>query len=114
VLTVFIRFQIHLRPLLRKRSHLETAVRVATEEQLCRQELDRKVEKAGLRKGMLPAHDSLCLSDADCSLLALLSPLHPDQGNQLQQHLHLSRASQAAQGGSSHRVRQLRMQRMWK
>jgi hypothetical protein len=49
------------------------------------------------------------LPDADCSLLALLSSMHPDQGNQLQQHLHLSRASQAAQGGSSHRVRQLRM-----
>lgn len=57
---------------------------------------------------------SLGSSAADCCFLALLSPLHSDQGNQLQQHLHLSRASQAAQGGSSHSVCQLRMPRMWK
>jgi hypothetical protein len=114
VLTLVTRFQVHLRPLLRERSHHETAVRVAAEEQLCRQELDRKVEEAGLRKGMLHINHSLYLSHADCSPLALLSSMHPDQGNQLQQHLHLSRASQATQGGSGYRVCQLRMQRMWK
>jgi hypothetical protein len=114
MLTLFTRFQIHIRPLLRERSHLKTAVRVATEKQLCRQELDRKVEEAGLRKGVLNNYRPLYLPHADCSPLALLSSMHPDQGNQLQQHLHLSRTSQAAQGGPSHRVRQLRMQRMWK
>lgn len=86
---------------------------MAVEEQLCRQELDRKVEEARLRKGL--SHSSLILiSAADYPFLAMLSPLHSDKGNQLQQHLHLSRASQAAQGGPSHPVRQLRMPRMWK
>jgi hypothetical protein len=114
VLTLTTRLQIHLRSLLRKRSHLETAVRVAAEEQLCRQELGRKVEEAGLRKGTLPSHNLLCPPGANCYVLALLSQMHPDQGDQLQQHLYLSCASQAAQGRSNHRVRQLRMPRMRK
>jgi hypothetical protein len=114
LLTLSTRLQIHLRPLLRERSHHQAAVRVAVEEQLCRQELDRKVEEAGLRKGILHLHNPLCLPDTNCSFPALLSPMHPDQGDQLQQHMHLSRASQAAQGGPNHRVRQLRVPRMWK
>lgn len=94
VLTLLNRLQIHLRPLLRERSHLEATVRVAAEEQLRRQELDRKVEEARLREGILHRVSPLCASYANKSRLALLSSMHPDQGDQLQQHLHLSRASQ--------------------
>lgn len=52
MLTLLARLKIHLRPLLREGSHLQAALRVAVEEQLCRQEPDRKVEEAGLRKGL--------------------------------------------------------------
>lgn len=62
MLTWLSRLQIHLRPLLRKGGHLKTAVRMAAEEQLCRQEPDRKVEEAGLREGIQPLH--LFLSDS--------------------------------------------------
>lgn len=47
------------------------------------------------------------------TLIALLLALHPDQGDQLQQHVHLPRAEGAAEAGSGNRVRQLRVQRLF-
>jgi len=44
---------------------------------------------------------------------ALLPALHPDQGDQLQQHVHLPRAQRAAEAGSGNRMRQLWMQRLF-
>ena len=44
---------------------------------------------------------------------ALLLALHPDQGDQLQQHVHLPRAEGAAEAGSGNRVRQLWVQRLF-
>ena len=49
------RISIHLRPILRKVRHLQTPLRMATEEQLRRRGPDRKVEETGLRKAVLPA-----------------------------------------------------------
>ena len=46
---------------------------MAAEEQLRRQELDRKVEEAGLRKGMLSPCNPLCISDTDCSASSAVS-----------------------------------------
>lgn len=88
---------------------------MAAEEQLRRQEPDRKVEEAGLREGMWPIHSFLSDSwSLTFSRQALLPPMHPDQGDQLQQYLHLSRAPKAAQGRPSHSMRKLWMQRLWK
>jgi hypothetical protein len=42
----------------------------------------------------------------------MLSPLHPDQGDQLQLHLYLSGTESAAQGEPGDSVRQLRMPRL--
>lgn len=72
-----------------------------------------KWKKQGYEKVCFFLLKTLCISQADYSLPALLSPMHPDQRDQLQQHLHLSRASQEPQGGSGHRVRELRMPRMF-
>jgi hypothetical protein len=41
---------------------------------------------------------------------AMLPPLHSDQGDQLQQHMYLSRATKAAQGGPRSPVRELWVQ----
>jgi hypothetical protein len=46
-------------------------------------------------------------------LTALLLALHPNQRDQLQQHMHLSRAKGAAEAGSGDRVCQLWMQRLF-
>jgi hypothetical protein len=43
------------------------------------------------------------------SFLAVLSTLHPDQGNQLQRHVHLPSAQGAAKGRAGHRMRHLRL-----
>lgn len=48
LLTLIYRLTLHLRPLLRKGSYLETSLRLATEEQLCGRGADREVEEAGL------------------------------------------------------------------
>jgi hypothetical protein len=58
------RLKIHLRPLLPERGDIETAIRMALEKRVRGCELDCEVEEARVRE-------------------ALLSPLHPNQGNQL-------------------------------
>ncbi len=45
---MYTRVEVYLRALLRERSHLETAVRVAPQERLRRCQLDRQVEEAGI------------------------------------------------------------------
>jgi len=47
------------------------------------------------------------------SSTALLLALHPDQGDQLQQHMHLPRAEGTVEAGSGNRVRQLWVQRLF-
>lgn len=92
-LTPIVRLPLHLRPVLRARRNLEAVVRVAAQEQVRRCEPHRKVEEAGLRASVLPA-------------------LHPDQGDQLQRHLHLPRAPGPDEGGPGGAVRQLRVPRL--
>ncbi|TKA81133.1 hypothetical protein B0A55_01640 [Friedmanniomyces simplex] len=58
-----------------------------------RRESDREVEEAGVREAVLP-------------------PVHSDQGDELQQHVHLPCAPQTTEGGSGDRVRELRVSRL--
>ena len=60
------RVKIYLRPLLRERGYLETAIRLASQEWLRRCKFDSKMEEAGLREGMARPW-----SDRKCRLLIL-------------------------------------------
>ena len=53
------------------------------------------------------------VADSYLRKTALLLALHPDQGDQLQQHVHLPCTEGAVEAGSGNRVRQLRVQRLF-
>ena len=69
-----------------------------------------KWKKQGYEKvsAVAPFVDTYWEADADgvCRTAVLLA-MHPDQGDELQQHMHLPRAQRTAEAGSRDRVRQL-------
>jgi hypothetical protein len=56
---------------------------------------------------------SLPRSKAALTKAALLSGVHPDEGDEFQQHLHMQSATRAAEGRPFDPVHQLRVQRVF-
>ena len=73
-----------------------------------------KWKKQGYEKVGLPPAILYELLNADLFCVALLPPLHPAKGDELQQHLHLSSSTRAAERGPGDPMCELRVPRMFK
>ena len=108
------RIAIHLRALLRQRSHFENAVRVVAKKRLRGWKSDRQMEEARVREGTWRLYESSAQNAADRGeRVAMLLAMYTDQGDEFQRNLHLSGPKGDPQGGSDDRMCCLWVQRMF-